>query len=100
MSRNNDRDHPSDLTLLGRLGAFSQHAKYDVHETTRAGRAAFFATFETQVDPDHLLPERERARRAEAARRAYFASLALKSAQARRNRGPGVGESPDRGGRR
>ncbi len=25
---------PGDLTLLGRLGAYSQHAKHDIRETT------------------------------------------------------------------
>jgi hypothetical protein len=42
--------------------------------------------FEREVDPENRLPEVERARRAEAARRAYFTELALKSARARRHR--------------
>lgn len=40
--------------------------------------------FEKQVDPDGELDPAERARRAEHARKSYFAGLALKSAQARR----------------
>ncbi|GAA5517761.1 hypothetical protein Lsed01_00171 [Demequina sediminis] len=39
--------------------------------------------FEDQVDPDRSLSPDERARRAEHARKAYFARLALKSAKAR-----------------
>jgi hypothetical protein len=54
---------------------------------TAAGRAAFLDRFEKQVDPDGTLSPDERARRAEHARKAYFASLALKSAQARRRKG-------------
>lgn len=40
--------------------------------------------FEHQVDPDGVLPPADRTRRAEHARKAYFARLALKSAQSRR----------------
>lgn len=42
------------------------------------------ARFEDEVDPDHVLSEAERRRRAEHARKAYFTRLALKSTQARR----------------
>ncbi|MGH3968892.1 MAG: hypothetical protein ACRET2_07960 [Steroidobacteraceae bacterium] len=42
--------------------------------------------FEQQVDPDGELSPAERAKRAANARKAYFARLALKSAQARRRR--------------
>jgi hypothetical protein len=76
----------SDLSLLGRLGAYSQHAKHPIAETTKAGLKAIWAKYEKQVDPDgSLLPE-ERARRAEAARRAHMARIALISAQKRRER--------------
>jgi hypothetical protein len=51
-------------------------------------RQAFLDRFEREVDPDGTLPPAERARRAEHARKAYFAKLALKSAQARRRRKP------------
>ena len=44
------------------------------------------ARFALEVDPDGVLPEKERTRRAEAARRAYFTQLAHKSAQTRRRR--------------
>ena len=52
-------------------------------ETTRAAREAFLARFIREVDPEGVLPEPERLRRAEAARRAYFARLALRSAERR-----------------
>jgi hypothetical protein len=41
------------------------------------------ASFAERVDPDGLLSEEERHRRAELARKAYFARLAFKSARAR-----------------
>lgn len=74
----------SELTLLGRIGAHSMHAKHDSKETSRPGREAFLKTFETQADPDGTLGAQERARRAEHLRKAYFTRLALLSAQKRR----------------
>lgn len=70
-------------SLIGRIAAHSMHAKHDPRETTAAGRAAFMRRFEDEVDPDRVLSDAERARRAESARKAYMAKLALKSAQAR-----------------
>ena len=43
--------------------------------------------FVDQVDPERRLPERERLRRADAARRAYFTRLAYLSARKRRGAG-------------
>lgn len=70
-------------SLIGRIAAHSMHAKHDPRDTTAAGRAAFMRRFEDEVDPDRVLSDAERARRAESARKAYMAKLALKSAQAR-----------------
>lgn len=61
----------------------------DPRARTQAARQAFDERFERQVDPEGVLPEAERQRRATHARRAYFAALALKSAQARRRRAGG-----------
>lgn len=61
-------------------------ARHDPREVTAAGRKAFDARFEREVDPDGVLDPKERARRAEMARKAYFTRLALKSAQARQGR--------------
>jgi hypothetical protein len=69
-----------------RLGAYAQQAAYDTRETTRNARLAFNQRFLDQVDPDGTLPEAERARRALAARKAYFAALSLRSAIVRRKR--------------
>ena len=70
-----------------RIAAHAMHSKHDSRETTQAGRKAFLSRFEDEVDPDRLLPEAERLRRAEHARKAYFARLALQSAKARRRAG-------------
>lgn len=74
---------PEQRRLRSRLGAYEQHAKHDTRKTTRAAREAFLARFADEVDPDGKLSEEERTRRAEAAKKAYFTRLALKSSQAR-----------------
>ena len=56
------------------------------HAVSAPARAAFNKTFVDQVDPDRTLPEAERAKRVEAARRAYFLSLAAKSVASRRRK--------------
>ena len=73
------------------MAAYRLHATHDPRETTRPARAAFMARFEREVDPDGRLPEAERRRRAEAAKKAYFSGLALKSSKARRAQRPGSG---------
>lgn len=70
----------------GRIGAYIQHSRYDPRETTRAARFAFNQRFVEQVDPGRKLSEPERFRRATAAKKAYFARLALASAKARAKR--------------
>jgi hypothetical protein len=77
---------PTEAHLRARIGAYALHSKYDPRETTVPARAAFLDRFTREVDPDGLLPEAERLRRATYARKAYFAKLALKSAQSRRRR--------------
>lgn len=75
----------SERTLRARIGAHSLHAGVaDPAAHTEPARRAFLDQFEHEVDPNGVLPVAERARRAEHARKAYFAKLALKSAQARR----------------
>lgn len=76
----------SDRSMRGRLGAHAMHSRHDARETTAAARRSFLDRFEDEVDPGRVLPEAERRRRAEHAKRAYFTRLALKSAQARRAR--------------
>jgi hypothetical protein len=75
---------PTEMARRGRLGAQVAHARHDPHDLTAAARAAFLARFEQEVDPDGVLPEAERLRRARHALRAHMTRLALLSAEARR----------------
>lgn len=82
----------SDRRTRARIAANMRWAhEPDRSAATSAARAAANARFEKQVDPDGVLPEHERAVRAEAARRAHFLRMALKSAQARRKTKRGEG---------
>lgn len=76
---------PAQRSLQARMAAYRLHATHEPRETTKPARDAFMARFEHEVDPDGRLPE-QRRRRAEAAKKAYFSGLALKSSQARSRR--------------
>jgi hypothetical protein len=80
---------PEQRSRRARIGAYAQHAKHDVRDTTRAGLEAASARFLDEVDPEHVLPEAERQRRAAAARRAHMLKLAWRSAEVRRQRSAG-----------
>lgn len=75
---------PEQRSLRARIGAYSLHATHDPKVTSAPGRAAFLARFEREVDPDGVLPEPERQRRAQLALKAHMSKLALASAKARR----------------
>jgi hypothetical protein len=79
---------PAARTLRARIGAFAMHSKHPVEKTTRGGLDAAWQRFVLQVDPDGLLPEAERTRRAKAAQQAHMARLALRSVQARQGAKP------------
>jgi hypothetical protein len=81
--RSNRGLSPEQRSLRARMAAHAMHAQNDSRETSAKGRAAFLSRFENQVDPDGVLSLAERTRRAEHARKAYFAALALKSSKAR-----------------
>jgi len=72
--------------MLGRIGAYTMHSRYDGNELTRPAREVFWSKFEGDVDPEGIPDPAERARRAETARKAHFARLAYLSARARRRR--------------
>jgi hypothetical protein len=77
---------PPERNLWARAAAYRLHSLYDSRELTANARTAFRDRFTRQVDPDGILPEAERKRRAECARKAYYAALAAKSVRARRAR--------------
>jgi hypothetical protein len=78
---------PEERSQISRMGAFALHSRYDSRVTSQPARDAFMAGFEDEVDPDRVLPEAERKRRAAHAKRLYFTRLAHQSAKARRRRG-------------
>jgi hypothetical protein len=77
----------AEATLRARIAAHESWARTENRTArTAPARAAMQAKFEKMVDPNGELLPAERARRAENARKAYYARLALKSAKARRRR--------------
>lgn len=77
----------SERSLIASINAHKSWANTpDRAARTAAARRKFRDRFEQEVDPEGTLAPAERARRAENARRAYYKSLALKSAQVRRAR--------------
>lgn len=75
---------PSERSLRSRIGAYVTHSRNDPKETTAKARETFLAKFLDEVDPDRILPEAERTRRALAARKAHFSRMAFESAKSRR----------------
>lgn len=69
--------------MRARVAALTRWANEDPAEQMRKARAKFDERFEKQVDPEGILPEAERIRRAQAARRSYYQQLAFKSSRAR-----------------
>jgi len=74
----------------GRIGGYVTASRHNSLQNTAKARETFLASFVDQVDPDRSLPEQERLRRAEAARKAHFARLAMQSAEARRRQKSGA----------
>jgi hypothetical protein len=75
---------PTERILRARVAAYTLHSRVDSREHTVPARTAAWERFEKQVDPEGKLSPAERARRADAARSAYFSQLAAKSVEARR----------------
>jgi hypothetical protein len=64
---------------LGHLGGSATAARHDPKVYTALARAGMEKRFVDEVDPDRVLPEPERARRAAAARKAYYTELMAKA---------------------
>jgi hypothetical protein len=73
--------NPDQRRLRSRVAAHAQHAQGKTN--TGPAQAAFLQRFLDQVDPDRVLSEEEREKRAAHARKQYFSQLALKSSVAR-----------------
>ena len=66
-----------------RVCAHTTHSRHDSRRLTERAREQFHAKFIDEVDPNRLLPEDERLRRADHAMKAHLARIALKSARSR-----------------
>lgn len=76
----------AERTLRARLAANTRWSREDPTLNGARARAGLEAKFLREVDPDGVLPEPERRRRAECARKAHYQRMALASARARRAR--------------
>jgi hypothetical protein len=86
---------PAQRKLRAQIAANTRWSKEDPTPTGPRGQAGLLARFEREVDPNNELPPAERARRAEADRKAHMQRLALASARARRSQGgSAAGGSP------
>ena len=78
-----DNEAASLRSQRARYAALIMHAKHDSREVTLHARLMFMQRFEKSADPDWVLDESERMRRAQLLKRAYFVRLARLSAEAR-----------------
>jgi hypothetical protein len=74
---------PAQRKLRAQIAANSRWSKENSAANAARGQAGLVARFEREVDPECALPLPERARRADAAYRAHFQRLALRSAKSR-----------------
>ncbi|HLL68847.1 MAG TPA: hypothetical protein VK453_24505 [Micromonosporaceae bacterium] len=79
---------PQQRSMRARAAAHTRWSKESPDLHLPKARAAFMDRFAKQVDPDGVLPEAERQRRAGQARTAYFTALAYQSSRARAARTP------------
>jgi hypothetical protein len=78
---------PEQRSLRAKLAANTRWSQDgDRKGAGKRAQAGLLAKFVDQVDPDRILPEDERTRRALAARRAHMQRLALASSKARAQR--------------
>jgi hypothetical protein len=78
---------PQQRALRAKLAANTRWSEDgDRKGNAKRAQAGLLAKFVDQVDPDRVLPEDERLRRAEAARKAHMQRLAFLSSKARRKR--------------
>lgn len=74
---------PEQRRFRAQMAANTRWSREDPGPNMARARRGFDAKFAREVDPDGKLPEAERTRRAESARKAHMQRLALASARAR-----------------
>jgi hypothetical protein len=88
---------PSERRLRAQLASYESWANTeDRTERTAPARAAQLARFAKLVDPDEAMPPAARAKAADAAMKAHYTRMALKSAASRR-KAKQLLTAPDRG---
>jgi hypothetical protein len=75
---------PQQRSLVSAIGAHALHSQYDSRELTKNARTKFLERFLDEVDPDRILPQAERQRRAGHLLQAHMKRLALLSSKARK----------------
>ncbi len=81
---------PAERSLRASIAAHTRWANTSTADRRRQadrGQAALLASFAAQIDPNALLSEEERQRRARNAYSAHMKRLALRSSRARRGAG-------------
>lgn len=78
---------PEQRSMRARIAAHARWSKEDPKPNAQRGQAGLLARFEREVDPEGVLPEKERRRRAKSARRAHMGRLALASSKKRKGTG-------------
>ncbi len=78
----------TERSIRGRIAAYCLHSRGLT--STAPARKKSNQKFLDEVDPKRVLPKDERLRRAAFARKAYYARMALRSVQARRQRSQGA----------
>jgi hypothetical protein len=74
---------PEQRSHRARIAAHVLHGSRDSVKHTEPARKAFLERFEREADPEGILSEAERTRRAEHLRKAHMYRLALASSKAR-----------------
>ena len=84
--------NPAERQSIARMGGRALVAKGLTN--TVVARQAFRDKFLDQVDPERVLPEKERTKRAEAARLLYYEGLRYKRLKAQRQKREATKTSP------
>ncbi|MEW2382327.1 hypothetical protein AB0873_09575 [Micromonospora sp. NPDC047707] len=83
MPRGHSRLTPEQRRIRAQIAANTRWSKEDPTAAAEKAQAGLLEKFRREVDPNNELPEAERERRAQAARRAHMQRLALASSKVR-----------------
>ena len=81
---------PTEMALLGRIGAAVTHSRHDPRADDGEGARRLPGALPAEVDPDGVLPEAERRRRAESGAQGLLRPAGPGQQRARRRAGDGA----------